>query len=580
MSNARTLMAFCLAILVSEDGATREPPPAGHVIPGGQEGFFKDALSTVPGHEEWVVGSIRVDFNRVEVSLRSDRGTDVVVALVHPSVAADPLARSARFALVRIADRPPPPPEVIAAIAERLRSKETRFEWRFVEPRPPDATGRPEGSAPGSDPAGGTARTFSLPLDGNPSGRVAFPLPEPVAVSLQQAVEARNRGDPAPLTRIAHRLAKEGTKSPEMLRAAAFAFRLSGDVTRARRLLDEALALTLATRDAVDPGLHLERAATSELSGRHARAALADLARALPAADGPGDRNDRPLDAHCARMEALDLLVSEGFASRVAEVLGRPPEDGHMPMCELRVRLRSAAALGEDGLVRYLVSASLEGHSDARALGPDIQDILFACSQYFSARKSLTEAARCLDLLVEADPHYPRAIEALGSVFAGGDFITRRNVRALVALARAEPKDLVAAYLAGLGLYYLDRFSEAIPYLEAAAREFPEESRPAMYLAMAYFFTGDRDRALRLLDSLEPFAKANPDIYYCRSLVVRTFDLDRAIREMERFLEVFEGQKRIRFSNAKVEKARNDIEAMRRGEVPGPQLMRLHPLLW
>lgn len=579
MPNARFLTIFCLAILIPENGATRERPPAGHVIPGGHEGFFKDALSTIPGHGEWGVGSIRVDFNRVEVSLRSDRGMDAVVALVHPSVAADPLARTARFALVRVADRPPPPPDVIAAIADRLRSKEAMFEWRFVEPRRPEGRGEPEAKG-GSDRGGGAARTFSLPLDGNPSGRVPFPLPEPVAELLERAVEARVRGDPAPLGRIARRLAKEGRKSPEMLRGAAFAFRLSGDVTRARRLLDEALARTLATRDAVDPGLHLERAATAELSGRQeeARAALADLTRGSAAGRGTGEPTGG--DTHCARMEALDLLVTEGFAGHVATVLGSPPEDGPMPMCELHVRLRSAAALGEDGLVRYLVSASLEGRSDARALDSDVRDILFACGQYFSARKSLTDAMRCLDLLVEADPHHPRAIEALGSVFAGGDFITRRNVRALVALARAEPGDLVAAYLAGLGLYYLDRFSEAIPFLETAAREFPEESRPAMYLAMAYFFTGDRDRSLRLLDSLEPFATANPDIYYCRSLVVRTFDLDRAIREMERFLEVFEGQKRIRFSNAKVEKARKDIEAMRRGEVPGPQLMRLHPLLW
>ena len=99
-----------------------------------------------------------------------------------------------------------------------------------------------------------------------------------------------------------------------------------------------------------------------------------------------------------------------------------------------------------------------------------------------------------------------------------------------------------------------------------------------MYLAMAHFFDGDRKLAARMLEALDHHAYQEPDIYYCRSLFYRDHDLPRAIREMEKFLEVFEGENRLRFGKEKVDKARDDLERMRKGEVPDVHLAIPDPL--
>ncbi|NOZ00554.1 MAG: hypothetical protein GXP54_01520, partial [Deltaproteobacteria bacterium] len=103
-------------------------------------------------------------------------------------------------------------------------------------------------------------------------------------------------------------------------------------------------------------------------------------------------------------------------------------------------------------------------------------------------------------------------------------------------------------------------------------------ARAHMYLAMAHFFDGDPKTAERMLDALDSAAYQEPDIYYCRSLFYRGRDLPRAISEMEKFLKVFEGEKRLRFGQEKVNKAREDLRLMRLGKVPDVHLAIPDPL--
>jgi len=93
-----------------------------------------------------------------------------------------------------------------------------------------------------------------------------------------------------------------------------------------------------------------------------------------------------------------------------------------------------------------------------------------------------------------------------------------------------------------------------------------------MYLAMSHFFTGDPEGAMKMLDALEPMAHREPDIYYCRSLVYRFYDMPRAIREMQTFLDVFLEEHRPAFGQQKIDKARSDLERLKKGEVPSVYL--------
>ena len=99
-----------------------------------------------------------------------------------------------------------------------------------------------------------------------------------------------------------------------------------------------------------------------------------------------------------------------------------------------------------------------------------------------------------------------------------------------------------------------------------------DEPRAGMYLAMSHFFTGDVDGAIKMLDALGPVAHREPDIYYCRSLVWRFYDLNRAIKEMQVFLDVFLSENRPAYGQQKIEKAKDDLARMKKGEVPSVYL--------
>ena len=67
-------------------------------------------------------------------------------------------------------------------------------------------------------------------------------------------------------------------------------------------------------------------------------------------------------------------------------------------------------------------------------------------------------------------------------------------------------------------------------------------------------------------------AYQEPDIYYCRSSVLRHKDIEASRREMETFLQVMDEEGRFCFDPGKPARAREDLEAMRRGEVPPVRL--------
>ena len=52
----------------------------------------------------------------------------------------------------------------------------------------------------------------------------------------------------------------------------------------------------------------------------------------------------------------------------------------------------------------------------------------------------------------------------------------------------------------------------------------------------------------------------------------RFYDLPRAIKEMQVFLDVFLSEQRPAYGQQKIEKAKDDLERMKRGEVPSVYL--------
>lgn len=291
----------------------------------------------------------------------------------------------------------------------------------------------------------------------------------------------------------------------------------------------------------------------------------------------------------CPKVEALNMALDEGLLTTplktgtlraqpitvpLGTILGEGTE--RPPRCYLLFDLRLATAKNDDELVDSTASSLLVDKL------PRDKDVLFLWGSYYFAQganeNSVKKALMAWDILAQLDPFYPTFIGQYGTLCLVSDRLRGEKVLKFKEQADAEPSNALAQYLAGLGFYYARDYKKALEYLGRAQKFFPEDPRVNMYYGMSLFFTGRKEESLKLLESLTAYAYQEPDIYYCRSLVYRSFDLQRAIKEMEMFLEVFEGEKRLRFGELKVEKAKSDLERMRRGEVPEIELPTPDPI--
>lgn len=481
-----------------------------------------------PEGKDFKLKAVSIKVFSVTIVFEQKSGAEVSVELAHPQNGVGAVARTQKFAIFAKAV----PAGLVAALERRIRAREAQFSWvRKIAPA-------------------------SVPVD--PLNKPRFGLVGPAAELYQKGEKAIAAGQEKEAIGIALALVKAFENELEALRAAASLFRRAGKPREGAKVLEK------ASRAGEGAGLldaKLEWLASLELfdekQAEQARQSLAqEFSRVFP----------EPL---CARYAALDLLLREGLAAQVAKLLGKGQPEPGQPACVYYFYLKLAMLSGEDSKVDLIAEAALSSY-------PEDAQIRFLWGTYYYKKgantESLNKAIKAWEPLVRRDPQYPTLLGQFGTAMLVAGHLDREATQRLVRQAEETPNDAVTNYLAGLGLYYLRRYPEVIPFLERAVALVPEEPRARMYLAMAHFFSGRPDKAMQMLEELEPYTYQEPDINYCRSLVYRGHDLQRAIREMERFLEVFEGEHRLRFGEQKVQKARDDLQRMRRGEVPPVEL--------
>ena len=514
---------------------------SGYVIPKGSDKRF--LKMTNPGRRGfpggWKLEGVQIRVGSAVATYTGRGGKKIGVELTHPAVSATPLAVTEQFALVAAPGSKAPPAKFLKALERLIEKYEKGFRWvRQV-------------------------RSAAVPPDR--LNRARYRLNAKQRKLLGQTRELARAGEKGPASKLALGLAKRA-KHPDPARAAAEVLRAHGLPGEAARVLGANLGRLGLERDPSAHKARLERLASMDQAGSKKSAAVAeeiagDFPRLYPV-------------AACARVAGLQVLLREGrikVADRVASSLV-----GDTPIrCVALFRLKVAMAAGEDGPVDGAATKVLEAF-------PDDRDALFLWGTHYykkgREKQALLRAAEIWDRLAAVNPRYPTFIGQYGTVYLVGGRLGAEATLKLKARALAKPDDMVAAYLAGIGLYYQRRYREVIPFLKRAADAVPDDPRAHMYLAMAHFFDGDRKLAARMLEALDHHAYQEPDIYYCRSLFYRDHDLPRAIREMEKFLEVFEGENRLRFGQEKVDKARDDLERMRKGEVPDVHLAIPDPL--
>ncbi len=155
-------------------------------------------------------------------------------------------------------------------------------------------------------------------------------------------------------------------------------------------------------------------------------------------------------------------------------------------------------------------------------------------------------------------------------------------IEARMRAASKDPNDLVARFVVATRAYYAGHLPEALPQLEALAKSGSRDPRIPLYLAMTHFWLGHQAEAQTLIQHAVEIGPSDPDVFYCRSQIVRKVNLPLAIADLERYEAMTTrpwsvGPKR------KAERVEAELAFMKRGELPpdwdrpGPERVKFDP---
>jgi len=181
--------------------------------------------------------------------------------------------------------------------------------------------------------------------------------------------------------------------------------------------------------------------------------------------------------------------------------------------------------------------------------------------------KRYDEARDLIEPIVRANPQTSGALAMLTNLY--NLTMTKEDVfHDLRKRYLANPDDLISHYLAGVMGHYLGRHKDCVEILETLVDKMPSEPRVSMYAAVSAYFIGQQEKAERLIAKSHAIAGAmDPDVFYCRSIIVRKKDIKMAIRDLERFLTV------ARFgwhSDGKIERVQGELAQLKKGIIPPP----------
>jgi tetratricopeptide (TPR) repeat protein len=114
-------------------------------------------------------------------------------------------------------------------------------------------------------------------------------------------------------------------------------------------------------------------------------------------------------------------------------------------------------------------------------------------------------------------------------------------------LAEERPKNLALQMMVGVIHHYLHHYEDSTRYLESAGALIDTEPRVAMYLAMNYLHTpGKEAQAEEMIARAAKAGRPDPDIYYCRAVIIVRKDPAGAARDLERYLALTETRADVR----------------------------------
>jgi tetratricopeptide (TPR) repeat protein len=159
-----------------------------------------------------------------------------------------------------------------------------------------------------------------------------------------------------------------------------------------------------------------------------------------------------------------------------------------------------------------------------------------------------------LALFVELAAKNPRFAGALGMIVANlaPTHPDAEGVRAYTAKADAAPDDLLAQFMAGVAAHYSAHYTARTPeqkrtlyetsirYLERTRPAFDFEPRTFIYLAVSHYRLGHQEQAEALIEEAVRIGDQDPDAYYCRAEIMHRNKTERALTDLDKYLEMTE----------------------------------------
>lgn len=127
--------------------------------------------------------------------------------------------------------------------------------------------------------------------------------------------------------------------------------------------------------------------------------------------------------------------------------------------------------------------------------------------------------------------------------------------------------DIVARFIVATRGYYAGEFTKALPELQALAATANRDPRIPLYLAMAHFWLGHQADAEKWIGKAVQIGPSDPDVFYCRSQIVRRSNLPLAIADLERY-EAMTKQPWALGPRQKTERVEAELALMRKGRIP------------
>ncbi len=450
----------------------------------------------------------KLERDRVEVAFVLASGERAVFTLHHPTMAPEGATEHPPFSLSSSLPLDHP---LRVAFARAIKREGKRFRWALAGTR----------DSGGNDPMGDARSALRMASKGEVERAVLK------ALSLAQEDVGVHR---------------EGAA---LLRAAGFIDRAARVAGRAQTLLDAELKRGTPGLSGEEPSLLALRDAPYEEAAQ----------RVLKEAKENGSSQDA-----CGLTALSDTLHLLGRAADAARWLD--PILAVAPACRAAHHLKCELISLEKRWGELLACAQ----AGSQAL-PD--DLDFGVRQATALRGlgRYEEAIVLLEAAVRRRPHAGGPMSSLANLYT----MTRTDEKkwaAMEAACEAKPEDIVTCFLAGVLAHYLAKHEACVARMNALLDALPSQPRVPMYAAISSFYLDRVEDADRLIARAARISGAmDPDVYYCRSLIVRDRDIPSAIEDLERFLRVAsQGW----HSEGKIERVTEELAMLRRGVIPPP----------